>query len=100
MLYLIARIAIDMNVDGHRADIMMMKASKTLAVFNGRKEVLKEDVQKAADMALQHRMRRKPFQKPGVEEGKIAGIISHTHSHKHEYVHSHSHEHNKVPKVR
>ena len=99
ILYLIARIAIDMNVDGHRADIMMMKASKTLAAFNGRKQVLKEDVQKAADMALQHRMRRKPFQKPGVEEEKIAGIISHTHSHKHEYVHSHSHEHNKVPKV-
>jgi len=76
ILYLIARIAIDMNVDGHRADIMMMKASKTLAAFNGRKEVLKEDVQKAADMALQHRMRRKPFQKPGVEEGKIREVIS------------------------
>lgn len=76
ILYLIARIAIDMNVDGHRADIMMMKASKTLAAFNGRKEVLKEDVQRAADMALQHRMRRKPFQKPGVEEGKIREVIS------------------------
>ena len=77
MLYLIADIAIDMNVDGHRADIIMMKASKTLAAFNGRREVLKEDVQMAADMALQHRMRRKPFQKQGVEEEKIAGIISH-----------------------
>jgi len=80
MLYLIARIAIDMNVDGHRADIIMMKASKTLAAFNGKREVLKEDVQSAADLALQHRMRRKPFQKPGVEEEKIAGIISHRQS--------------------
>ncbi len=85
MLYLIARIAIDMNVDGHRADIMMMKASKTLAALNGRREVLEEDVQSAADMALQHRMRRKPFQKPGVEEEKIAGIISHNHPHSHEH---------------
>ncbi len=93
ILYLIARIAIDMNVDGHRADIMMMKASKTLAAFNGRGEIFKEDVQSAADMALQHRMRRKPFQKPGVEEGKIGGIISHAHPHKHEYVHTHKHEH-------
>jgi Mg-chelatase subunit ChlI len=93
ILYLIAQIALDMNVDGHRADIMMMKASITLAAFNGRREVLKEDVHSAADMALQHRMRRKPFQKPGVEEEKIAGIISHAHPHRHEYVHTHSHSH-------
>ncbi|MFH1337059.1 MAG: AAA family ATPase [Candidatus Zixiibacteriota bacterium] len=92
ILYLIAQIAIDMNVDGHRADIMMMKASKTIAALNGRRQVLKEDVQSAADMALQHRMRRKPFQKPGVEEGKIAGIISHTHPHKHKHVHAHRHQ--------
>jgi len=93
MLYLIANIAIDMNVDGHRADIMMMKASKTLAAFNERREVLKEDVQSAAHMALQHRMRRRPFQKPGVEEEKIAGIISHAHPHKHEHLHAHRHSH-------
>ena len=85
MLYLIARIAIDMNVDGHRADIMMMKASKTLAALNGRREVVEEDVQGAADMALQHRMRKKPFQKPGVEEEKIAQSIAHTHPHRHEH---------------
>ncbi len=97
ILYLIARIAIDMNVDGHRADIMMMKASKTLAAFNGRSEVLKEDVQKAADMALQHRMRRKPFQKPGVEEGKLKGIISHAHSHTHEHAHTRPHKHSDAP---
>jgi len=93
ILYLIARIAIDMNVDGHRADIMMMKTSKTLAAFNGRKEVSKEDVQKAADMALQHRMRRKPFQKPGVEQEKIKGIMTHVHPYKHELAHTHSHFH-------
>ena len=93
MLYLIARIAIDMNVDGHRADIIMAKASRTLAAFNGRKEVLEEDVRGAADMALQHRMRKKPFQKHGVEEGKIEEIIAHTHQHKHEYEHRHDHSH-------
>ena len=81
-----------MNVDGHRADIMMMKASKTIAALNGRREVLKEDVQSAADMALQHRMRRKPFPKPGVEEGKIAGVILHNPSHQHEYLLTQSHQ--------
>ena len=76
-----------------------MKSSKTLAALDGRKEVLKEDVQTAADMALQHRMRRKPFQQQGVEEEKIAGIISHAHVHKHEYMHTHTHEHKKAPKI-
>ncbi|MBU0733014.1 MAG: ATP-binding protein [Proteobacteria bacterium] len=93
ILYLIARIAIDMHVDGHRADIIMAKASKTLAALNGRKEVLEADVRGAADMALQHRMRKQPFQKHGVEEGKIEGIIAHSHQHKHEYAHTHGHSH-------
>ncbi|NQT56590.1 MAG: ATP-binding protein [Desulfobacteraceae bacterium] len=92
-LYLIAQIALEMNVDGHRADIIMMKTAKTLAAFGGRKEVSKEDVQKAADMALQHRVRRKPFQKQGVQEEKIAGIVSHNHPHKHKYEHIHRHFH-------
>lgn len=93
MLYLIARIAIDMHVDGHRADIIMAKASRTIAAFNGRTEVLEEDVRGAADLALPHRMRKKPFQKHGLEEGKIEGIIAHTHQHRHDYVHTHGHAH-------
>jgi Mg-chelatase subunit ChlI len=93
MLYLISRIAIEMHVDGHRADIVMMKTAKSLAALDGRKDVNKEDVQRAADMTLQHRMRRKPFQEQGVEEERIEGIIQHAHPHKHEYVHAHSHKH-------
>lgn len=93
MLYLVARIALDMHVDGHRADIVMMKASRTLAALHGRILVCEEDVREAAEMALHHRMRRKPFQNPGVDEEKIAGIISHSHYHTHEYVHAHAHHH-------
>ena len=76
MLLLIARIAIEMNVDGHRADIIMMKAAKTIAALNGREEVTTSDIQEASDLALQHRMRRKPFQKIGVEEEKLSQMFS------------------------
>ena len=76
MLLLIVRIAIEMNVDGHRGDIIMMKAAKTLAALHGRCEVTKEEIRKAADLTLQHRMRRKPFQKIGVEEEKLGRILS------------------------
>jgi len=90
MLHLIARIAIEMHVDGHRADITIMKAAKTFAAFHGREKVPKEDVQTVAEMALQHRMRRKPFQKSGVEAGKIEGIIRGDFEHVHAHAHGHS----------
>ncbi|MCO5383920.1 MAG: putative cobaltochelatase [Methanosarcina barkeri] len=61
MLELISQICVDMGVDGHRADITMMKASITLAAFNGRTEVLEGDIKEAAELVLSHRMRRKPF---------------------------------------
>lgn len=93
MLYLIAQISLDMQVDGHRADIMMMKTSKTLAVFRGQKDVLEADVREAAHFALQHRMRRRPFQKQGLEQEKLDGVISHSHPHKHEFINSHGHAH-------
>ncbi|MCL6583860.1 MAG: ATP-binding protein [bacterium] len=75
LLFLIARIAIEMNVDGHRADIIMMKAAKTLAALDGRSEVNSSDIQQAADLSLQHRMRRKPFQKIGLEDEKLSQIF-------------------------
>ena len=51
-----------MGVDGHRADIIMLKSAKALAACNGRKEVRKEDIHTAAELALPHRVRRQPLQ--------------------------------------
>jgi len=58
----IAQIAIEIGVDGHRADLVMMKASKTMAAFNGRTSASEEDVLSSAELALYHRVRRKPFE--------------------------------------
>lgn len=62
LLELTAQIAIDMGVDGHRADITMIKTAKTLAAYYHRKEVIRQDVLEAAEFALSHRMRRMPFE--------------------------------------
>jgi magnesium chelatase subunit I len=75
MLLLIARTAIEMGVDGHRADLVMMKAAKTNAVLRGRAEVTATDIRETAELALLHRMRRKPFQELAVDEQKLAGIL-------------------------
>lgn len=71
MLELISQICVDMGVDGHRADITMMKTSITLAAFNGRTEVLEEDVKEAAELVLPHRMRRKPFDNHSDKQDKL-----------------------------
>ncbi|WP_292390475.1 putative cobaltochelatase [Methanosarcina sp. UBA5] len=71
MLELISQICVDMGVDGHRADITMMKTSITLAAFNGRTEVLEEDVKESAELVLPHRMRRKPFDNHSDKQDKL-----------------------------
>lgn len=50
------------GIDGHRADITMMKAAKANAAMHERIRVTKEDVRAAAPLALPHRMRRRPFE--------------------------------------
>jgi len=98
ILFLIASIAIEMGVDGHRADLIMMKASKTMAAFNGRDEVTEEDVRQAVDLTLLHRMRRKPFQEQVIDSQKLQDVMAgarhrHACAHTHPYVHSHTHSH-------
>ncbi len=54
-----------MEVDGHRGDIIILKTAKTLAAYHGRREVMPEDIETAAGLALPHRVRRKPLQEIG-----------------------------------
>ena len=95
MLFLIAKIAIEMGVDGHRADLVMMKAAKTMAALNGRDEAGEEDVRLSVDLALIHRMRRKPFQEAVIDREKLKGVIGgpqHSQQHSNDHTpHSHSH---------
>jgi magnesium chelatase subunit I len=62
LLYEIASYCLDVGVDGHRGDIIILKTAKTMAAYNGRTEVLKEDIDAAAELALPHRIRRQPLQ--------------------------------------
>lgn len=66
MIMKAAEIGIAMETEGHRADISMIKAARTLAAFDGRTEVLREDLKKAALYTLPHRMRKNPM-----EEGQM-----------------------------
>ncbi len=62
LLFEIASFCLDVGVDGHRGDIIILKTAKTLAAWEGRTSVEKADIETAAQLALPHRIRRKPLQ--------------------------------------
>lgn len=76
MVDLITQMCLDFGVDGHRADIAMYKTACTLAAFKGKNEVTEEDVLEAAELALPHRRRRRPFEEPRLEHQQIQEAIN------------------------
>lgn len=56
-----ARIGVALQVDGHRSDIVLLKAACTLSAFEGAAEAAREHLLRVAPMVLTHRMRRQPF---------------------------------------
>lgn len=58
----IAQLCLDAGVDGHRGDIMMLRAAKTLAAWDGSNSVTDQHVDAASRFVLPHRMRRQPFE--------------------------------------
>lgn len=55
----VVELAVEMNVDGHRADITLVKSARAAAAFNGRQEVTAEDIKESSALALRHRIRGK-----------------------------------------
>lgn len=58
MLQLAAVYALKAHVAGHRADIYLIEAAKAEAALRGRDYVLPEDLERAAEFVLPHRMRK------------------------------------------
>ena len=49
-------------MDGHRADIVILKTARAQAAFDGRDRITDRDILQAAELALPHRMKKQPFQ--------------------------------------
>jgi magnesium chelatase subunit I len=62
LLKIIARLCMEFDVHGHRADIIIDRAARTHAALEGRLETNIEDVVAGAQMALPHRMRKMPLE--------------------------------------
>ncbi len=57
----IAALTSSLNVDGHRADLVILKAARAQAAFEGRTSITDHDIALAAELALPHRIKRGPF---------------------------------------
>lgn len=64
----IAQLCADLKVDGHRGELTIMRASRALAAFEGRKSVNEDDVRRVSAMSLRHRLRRDALDETATSE--------------------------------
>ena len=64
----IAQLCADLKVDGHRGELTIMRASRALAAFEGRKAVSENDVRRVSAMSLRHRLRRDALDETATSE--------------------------------
>ena len=72
----VADMSIALGVDGHRADITVIKTALTHAAFLGRTEVAEDDLKAAAHLALPHRMRRRPFEDGELDWAEVEKLLA------------------------
>jgi Mg-chelatase subunit ChlI len=61
-LFTIAELTSELEVHGHRADIVILKTARAHAAFENRQAINEVDILLAAELALPHRLKKKPFQ--------------------------------------
>jgi magnesium chelatase subunit D len=76
LMRIIAHVCVDMGVDGHRADIAILKTSKTIAAYNKHLKVDYNDVEEAVMLVLGERL-QKSYDQKKIKE-KLEKAISDT----------------------
>jgi Mg-chelatase subunit ChlI len=74
-LNLIASITSELNIDGHRADLVILKTARAEAAFEGRYSITLGDIQLASLLAIPHRLKHNPFDTTG-ENMDLNSIIT------------------------
>ncbi len=60
-LRLIAGMMAEMQIDGHRADLVVLKTARAHAAYEGRTHINDHDIALAIQLAIPHRLKRGPF---------------------------------------
>jgi len=78
LLDLISHLCCEFEVASLRADIVIHKVARAFAALAGRSQVTPNDVRGAAELALPHRRRRKPFEQPGLDKERLDELMQQT----------------------
>ncbi|MCX7671291.1 MAG: ATP-binding protein, partial [Anaerolineae bacterium] len=70
-LFTIAQLTASFKVDGHRADIVILKTALAHAAWQGRLAIQEQDILLAAELALPHRLKRQPFEEAVLDTGQL-----------------------------
>ncbi len=70
-LLTIASLSADLHVDGHRADLVVLKAARAHAAFEGRTAITQRDIALAAELAYPHRIKHGPFHQSEVTSEQL-----------------------------
>jgi Mg-chelatase subunit ChlI len=74
-LRLIAGMMSDMQVDGHRADLVILKTARAHAAYEGRMAINDHDIALAIRLAIPHRLKRGPFADANAQLDKIEDML-------------------------
>ena len=67
----IATLTASLNVEGHRADLVILKAARAQAAFEGRTSITDHDIALASELALPHRIKKGPFQQSDMNSTQL-----------------------------
>jgi magnesium chelatase subunit D len=71
MVQKVIEVCTDLGIRTHRAELTVIRTAKTIAAFEGRKEVTEQDLKEAMKLAFPHRMRRQPFEEPHLDDDDL-----------------------------
>jgi len=75
-LRLVAGMMADMQIDGHRADLVILKTARAHAAYEGRTTINDRDIALAIKLAIPHRLKRGPFSDARAELESVEDSIA------------------------
>ena len=75
-IHMAAELSIHFKMEGHRADITLIRAARANAALNGRTVITKTDMIDVAALVLAHRIKRRAFEKTVFDEGEVRGCLA------------------------
>ena len=75
VLTAIAMVSIHYKMEGHRADLAMIRAAKANAALEGRHEIKFEDISSTAPMILRHRIKSGPFEEAEFKQNELDSVL-------------------------